>query len=273
MTTSNEGGHPKVALSIAGLDPSAGAGMIADLRTFENIGVWGMGVVTTLTYQNTSGIEGRFDPAAGAVSRQLEVLLQDCVPDAIKIGALGRALAEESFIPLLEERFDIPVVFDPVLTASSGGDLTDLDYKDRMIESLIPLSTVVTPNVDEVTAIWGAGIERFRDVEKAARIIIEKGAKTVLITGAKDERNGVPVAVDLFFDGHDFKEYESPWHDNLNVHGTGCVLSSAITAYLALGNELEVSIEKGIKVVSVAIRNAVSIGSGSPCANVYGFGN
>lgn len=273
MEASDSGNHPRIALSIAGLDPSAGAGIIADLRTFEDIGVWGMGVVTTITYQNTSGIEGRFDPATGAVSRQIEVLLRDCVPDAIKIGALGKALAEDEFIPLLKERFDVPVVFDPVLMGSSGGNLTDLDHKECLVESLVPLTTITTPNVEEVTAIWGFRIDSFQDMESAARGIVDKGANAVLITGGKDERDGKSFAVDLFFDGRDVKEYRSPWYDNLDIHGTGCVLSSAIAAHLALGEKLETSVDRGIKVVGRAIRNAVSIGGGSPCATVRGFNN
>lgn len=273
MTLNDTGDHTRTALSIAGFDPCTGAGLASDLRTFEHFGVWGLGVITTLTFQNTKGITGRYDPECEVVTRQLEALLSDCRPDAVKTGALGKAIAGGSFISLLKDNYDGPVVVDPVLKASSGGDLIDGDSAGFLLESLVPISVIVTPNVQEVSDIWGLQVDSPGDAEKAAGAIVERGANAVLITGRRDEREGKPVAVDLFFDGRDLREYVSPWRDNLNIHGTGCVLSSAITAYLALGNVLGDSVEKGIEAVRAAIRNAVLIGGGLPCAIVRGFNN
>ncbi|MBN2168850.1 MAG: bifunctional hydroxymethylpyrimidine kinase/phosphomethylpyrimidine kinase [Actinobacteria bacterium] len=259
--------HPRTALSIAGLDPCGGAGILADVKTFEHAGVYGMGIATTLTFQNTREMKGRFDPGNKTVRRQLEVLLEDCRPDAIKVGALGNAFSEDGFFRVLSDNYEGPVVVDPVLKSAAGGVLDSSGCNDFIQRLLVPYASIVTPNIGEVADLWGFAVSTLNEMEKASRKIVEMGAKAVLITGFRYEDAGEISAVDLYCDGDSVIKFESPWFDCLNVHGTGCVLSSSITAYLALGKKLPVAVRFGLEAVRSAIENAVCIGSGSSCAN------
>ncbi|MBN1289337.1 MAG: hydroxymethylpyrimidine/phosphomethylpyrimidine kinase [Actinobacteria bacterium] len=263
--------RPRKALSIAGLDPCGGAGILADVRAFENIGVYGMGIATTLTFQNTKGMEGRFDPGGEAVRRQLEVLLDDCRPDAVKVGALGNAFSDDGFFKVLRDRYDGPVVVDPVLKSAAGGDLDGSGCADFLLGSLVPYASIVTPNIDEVSEVWGFSVSTPGEMEEASLGIVETGANAVLITGFRHEGEDEISALDIYYDGENVIRFKAAWRDGLSVHGTGCVLSSSIAAYLALGKELRVAVRLGLETVRSAIGNAVRIGKGSKCANTAVF--
>lgn len=264
------GERVSTALSIAGLDPCGGAGVISDIRTFEHLGVYGMGIAATLTFQNTFGLKGRFAPGKDVIRRQLDVLLSDCRPDAIKIGALGDSLSED-LIHTLQGLYDGPVVVDPVLRSTSGGDLAGGDCRELLLKNLIPRATITVPNAEEVSDLWDLEAETPDEMKAAARRIIESGANAVLITGGKFETEKGTTALDLYNDGEIELVFETPWRKELKVHGTGCVISSAIAAYLALGEKLPLAVKRGREVVQYAIGNAVTVGGGMPCANTAGF--
>ena len=255
------------ALSIAGLDPSGGAGIIADLRTFEALGVYGMAVVTSVTYQSTIGVLGRYDLAPEVVSSQLDALFSDTPPAAVKTGMLGRADTIAAVARALEEHEDWPVVVDPVMQSSDGKPLLAVGGLEAMLADLMPRATLVMPNVAELEALCGFELFDVSDLRTGAYWLARQGARGVLVTGWRLEEEGTDYAADLFFDGADFEVFKTPWVEGLRVHGTGCVMSAAVTAHLARGTDLRGAVELGARAVSLAIEGAVAVGKGIPCAN------
>ena len=258
---------PRVALTIAGLDPSGGAGIIADVRTFDTVGAYPMAVACSLTYQSTKGLMGRHDLPPEIVIRQLETLLQDRKPDALKTGVLGRADTITEVARLYRKHSLARLVVDPIAASGDGKQLLEDKGFEALIEHLLPLATIVVPNLEETSRICGFKVFDVNDVKAAALFIKKMGAKAVLITGARVEERGRPMAADVFFDGHSHKVVTSPWMDGERVHGTGCVLSAAITASLALGKDLESAVARGRNIVRIAMERAVSPGTGVPCAD------
>jgi len=258
---------PRVALTIAGLDPSGGAGIIADVRTFDAVGAYPMAVACSLTYQSTKGLMGRHDLPPEIVIRQLETLLQDRKPDALKTGVLGRADTITEVARLYRKHSLARLVVDPIAASGDGKQLLEDKGFEALIEHLLPLATIVVPNLEETSRICGFKVFDVNDVKAAALFIKKMGAKAVLITGARVEERGRPMAADVFFDGHSHKVVTSPWMDGERVHGTGCVLSAAITASLALGKDLESAVARGRNIVRIAMERAVSPGTGVPCAD------
>ena len=263
---------PWVALTIAGLDPSGGAGIIADVRTFDAVGAYPMAVACSLTYQSTKGLMGRHDLPPEIVIRQLETLLQDRKPDALKTGVLGRADTITEVARLYRKHSLARLVVDPIAASGDGKQLLEDKGFEALIEHLLPLATIVVPNLEETSRICGFKVFDVNDVKAAALFIKKMGAKAVLITGARVEERGRPMAADVFFDGHSHKVVTSPWMDGERVHGTGCVLSAAITASLALGKDLESAVARGRNIVRIAMERAVSPGTGVPCADPWADG-
>jgi len=256
------GDRVPTALSIAGSDPSGGAGVQADLRTFTAIGVFGMAVVTALTAQNTSGIRS-VDPVGSAiVCRQLDAVLEDVRPDAVKIGMLSSSENAHAVADVLSERETGPIVLDPVIRASSGTSLlSDEGILAGLFDRLLPMASLVTPNLEEASLLTGDRVSTLEDMERAARVIHRQGSRHVLVTGGHlaGERT-----VDVFFDGSRIRHLAESRIPGPSPHGTGCVLSSAIAAHLALGESVESATEHGVAFVRMAIRRAGAIGSGSP---------
>lgn len=257
-------GNPiKKALTIAGSDPSGGAGIQADLKTFSQLRVYGMAVVAAMTAQNTLGVTAVEPVAPGFVAQQLDAVLTDIPPDAIKTGMLLTAGVIEAVAQRLKQHGMRHLIVDPVMVSTSGTVLMNPDAVTLFREKLLPLSSLVTPNIDEAQALTGLKIRSASDMEKAAVEIHKMGAGSVLVKGGHlQERD----AIDLLFDGRNFAQLRSPRASTRHTHGTGCVLSASIAAYCALGKPLQEAVALGKEFVTNAIQKGLQIGSGSgPC--------
>ena len=246
-----------VALTIAGSDPSGGAGLQADLKTFHQFGVYGAAVVTLITVQNTTRVDRVecLDPAL--VREQIRAVAEDLSPRAAKTGALGsrgivEAVAEEA------ARFDFPLVVDPVMISKHGRRLVAEDAVDALRRRLIPRAFVLTPNVPEAEALTEIEIRDGRHLRRAAEELVEMGAGAVLIKGGHLEGD----AVDVLYAGGLWREYPAPRIETRHTHGTGCTFSAAITAELAKGTPLETAVERAKAFITEAIRTAPGLGHG-----------
>jgi hydroxymethylpyrimidine/phosphomethylpyrimidine kinase len=251
----------RVALTIAGSDPSGGAGIQADLKTFAAHGVYGVSAITAVTVQSTKGVEAVAPLSSDLVTAQIEAIAGDIAPHATKVGMLATAAIVEAVAAAIEE-LELPlVVVDPVLVSSSGTRLLDDEGVQALCMELLPLTHVVTPNIPEAEALSGHRIASLDDAREAARRIHEMGAGAVIITGghASWERGEV---VDLLFDGHEVHEFRSPRIDARPTHGTGCTFASAVAAGLALGLALPDAAARAQQYVAGAIAHAPAIGHG-----------
>ncbi|HEX7362191.1 MAG TPA: bifunctional hydroxymethylpyrimidine kinase/phosphomethylpyrimidine kinase [Bryobacteraceae bacterium] len=254
---------PPIALTIAGSDPSGGAGIQADLKTFHQFGVYGEAVITLVTAQNSHSVL-RVEPLApDLVSEQIEAVISDMPPAAAKTGALGSAEIVEA-IADLAARFTFPLVVDPVLISKHQTRLLPKEAEQALKEKLFPCAALVMPNIPEAEALTGIDIHGKEQMLVAARKLFEMGAKAVLVKGGHLE--GDPV--DVLFDGR-AAEYKSPRIDTPHTHGTGCAYSAAITACLALGMPLRDAIPAARRFVQSAIRSAPGLGSGSGPLNFF----
>lgn len=268
--------HPVVAVTIAASDSSGGAGIQADLATFAAHGVYGASVVTAVTAQSTRGIVrgGVSTVAPGLVSLQMDAVFPDLRPRAVKIGALGSAAVVRAVARGLERhrRQLRNVVLDPVLASKDGALLLAESARGVLLRDLFPLCDLVTPNLPEAEALSGIAIRDESDRRRAASILADAGAGAVLIKGGHFEgghfkgghfkgARGATV-VDLLFDGRRFIPFRHPRIGSRALHGTGCVLSSAIAANLALGAGLAESVERATVYIEGAIRRGVFPGRG-----------
>ena len=249
-------------LTIAGSDPSGGAGIQADLKTFSRLKVYGMAAITALTAQNTTGVDGVMPVPPDFVRLQVGAVLRDIAAEAVKTGMLVNAEIIETVAAMLRQ-YDIKrVVVDPVLIATSGARLLEPDAIDVLKHRLAPAALIITPNIAEASALTGREIDTIRDMEEAARQIKELGSKYVLVKGGHLEGD----AEDVLFDGHSFTRFVSPRVNTRDVHGTGCVLSAAIAAHLARGETVEDAVALGKHFVTEAIRRGLRLGNGhGPC--------
>ncbi|MCB9675547.1 MAG: bifunctional hydroxymethylpyrimidine kinase/phosphomethylpyrimidine kinase [Alphaproteobacteria bacterium] len=223
-------------LSIAGSDPSGGAGIQADLKTFSALGCYGMAAVTALTAQNTQGVGGVWVPDADFVALQVELVFRDVRVDAVKIGMLANGAVVEAVADVLKRHGARNIVLDPVLVATSGDSLGAPDVVDAMVAHLFPLATVVTPNVPEAARLSGLpAAQTPDDLLALARGVEALGARAVL---AKGGHLGGAEAIDVLVDGDQVLRFSAPHIETTSTHGTGCTLSSAIAAHLAGGAPL-----------------------------------
>ncbi|HTS63383.1 MAG TPA: bifunctional hydroxymethylpyrimidine kinase/phosphomethylpyrimidine kinase [Candidatus Acidoferrales bacterium] len=253
---------PPIALTIAGSDPSGGAGIQADLKTFHQFGVYGEAVVTLITVQNTvrvSRVEV-LDPAL--VLEQIEAVLEDIPPLAAKTGALGSA-GLVAMIARAAERFDFPLVVDPVMVSKHGHALLPESAARAVRELLVPRAALVTPNVPEAEALTGGTIRSLDDMRRAAECIHRFGARAVLIKGGHMETD----ATDVLYDGSAFHEFPASRVATRHTHGTGCTYSAAITACLAAGMDLGESVGRAKQFIHEAIRTNPGLGRGSGPVN------
>jgi len=248
-----------VALTIAGSDPSGGAGLQADLLTFAAFGVHGASVAAALTAQDSGGVRRTADVAPGFVAAQLDAVLGDLDVRATKTGMLHRAEVVEVVADRLRARPDLPVVVDPVIRASDGTALLDPPGVEALRLLLLPLATLVTPNLREAELLTGRPVRDVADMRDAARTLVELGARAALVKGGHLSGD----ATDVFHDGRELRELRSPRAAVGAVHGTGCALSAAIVAGLASGRDLPTAIAAAKRFVSDAIAGATALGRGA----------
>ena len=254
----NDRGVPR-ALTIAGSDSGGGAGIQADLKAFAMLGVWGTSAVTSITVQNTRGVTGVADVPAETVGAQIRAVAGDIGVDAAKTGMLSSKEIFEAVAAAIEE-YGLPgLVVDPVFMSKHGHLLLRPDAVDALRSRIIPMATLVTPNLPEAGGLAGFEVETKDDMAKAAAAILERGAGAVLVKGGHLEG---AAADDLFAD-HNHEEWLSAVRvETAHTHGTGCVLSAAITAHLARGEDLLGAVRKGKDFVTEAIRHALALGGG-----------
>jgi hydroxymethylpyrimidine kinase/phosphomethylpyrimidine kinase len=265
---------PPVALSIAGFDPSGGAGNNADIRTFAAFGCFPTAAITSLTFQNTIAVRGAVHQTAEAVRDQVLPIIEDFEVAGLKTGMLpNREVIEEVARILRAQRLPAPVI-DPVVRSTSGYDLIDDHALNALVEELFPLALVVTPNIPEAERITGLKIEDEGGMLRAADRILALGAQAVLLKGGhifshleqnekvRSEIPKVREAADLLFVKGKTRWFRSPWQQSTSTHGTGCTLSAAIAAGLALGCGLETAIAEAKAFVTEAIRTAPGLGHG-----------
>ena len=249
----------RTALTIAGSDSGGGAGIQADLKTFAAHGVFGTSAVTAITAQNTLGVTAWQAMPADLVTAQIEAVAADFDLRAVKVGMLATAAIVEAVAAAIVE-LDLPdVVVDPVMVATGGDRLLDEDAIEAIKRELMPHTRVLTPNVPEAEALSGMGIASVDDMRSAARRILASGPRVVLVKGG--HLTG-PESVDVVVTAHDSFELRRPRVETTSTHGTGCTLSSAIAANLALGLELQPALERAREYVDGAIRHAPGLGRG-----------
>ena len=246
------------ALTIAGSDSGGGAGIQADLKTFSAFRVFGMSVITAVTAQNSIGVQGVESLPPAFVVQQLDSVLDDFGADAVKCGMLATAPIIGAVADALRERRVANLVVDPVMVAKSGDPLLPPDARRALVEHILPLALVVTPNLPEAGALSGFPVTDRASMEAAARRIGELGPSHVLVKGG--HLKGDPH--DLLWDGHVFREFRGERIDSSNTHGTGCTLSAGIAAGLALGHSLTDSITRAKAYVTRAILEGFPVGHG-----------
>jgi hydroxymethylpyrimidine/phosphomethylpyrimidine kinase len=250
----------KKALTIAGSDSGGGAGIQADLKTFMAFGVYGMSAITALTAQNTVGVQGIFDVSPEFVREQIRSVMTDIGTDAAKTGMLSNAGIVKAVAEAVRE-FRIPnLVVDPVMIAKSGASLLAPEARKALGEELLPLATVVTPNVFEAEAILGRRIEDLDAMKKAARELQNIGCQWVVVKGGHLDIES--QAVDVLCGGRELILFRSPRLESICTHGSGCTFASAVTAGLARGLTPPDAVKRAKDYVTEAIRKGVSMGRG-----------
>lgn len=257
-----------ICLTIAGLDPSGGAGIIADIKTFSAFGCFATAAVASVTFQNTTGVFGAVHQTADSVRRQIEPIFDDFEVAAVKTGMLPTREIIETVAKILVERGVQQLVVDPVVRSTSGFDLIDDSALEAVIQKLFPIATVITPNIPEAERIAKMTIQSFDDINTAAQIMQELGAKNVLIKGGHGTNAESGKAIDYLFIGDSIESFEADLIDTTATHGTGCTLAAAIAGNLGLGFDLAASVKISKEFVTEAIRTAPMIGKGNSPINV-----
>ena len=252
-------GHaaPPILLTIAGFDPSCGAGTMADLKTFAAHGCYGVAAITSMTVQNTQGVEAVHNTPSAELREQLEVLVKDCEIAAVKIGMLGNRGNAVVVGEFLDAHKFAHVVHDPVMKSSSGTELLDAGGVKYVATELLKRSSVITPNVPEAALLTGTEIKDVAAMEVAARKIVEMGAKAVIVKGGHMDR-----AVDVIFDGNELVQLGGDRVKTDQTHGMGCTFASALAAQLAAGRGLAEAATLAKAYVTKAIEKSYAIGKG-----------
>ncbi|MBP3233609.1 MAG: bifunctional hydroxymethylpyrimidine kinase/phosphomethylpyrimidine kinase [Eubacterium sp.] len=256
------------ALTIAGSDSSGGAGIQADLKTMTANGVYGMSAITALTAQNTTGVTGIMEVTPEFLEKQLDACFSDIFPDAVKTGMVSSTELIIVISNKLKEYKATNIVVDPVMVATSGAKLISDDAIDTLKKYLLPLATLITPNIPEAEVLAEMSINTEKDMETAAKIIYETYGCSVLCKGGHQ----VNDANDLLYSEGGFTWFKGKRINNPNTHGTGCTLSSAIASNLAKGETLENSVKAAKDYISGALAAMLDLGKGSgPLAHNYVF--
>ena len=256
----------KRAMTIAGSDSGGGAGVQADLKTFAALGVYGTSALTAITAQNTLGVTAVLELPPELVAAQIDAVLSDIGTDAVKTGMLANSRIIRVVADKVREHDLSNLVVDPVMVAKGGDRLLQEEAVEAMINLLIPLATVVTPNLPEAAVLVGRSVDSLEDARQAARDIVAIGAQVVVVKGGHLEGD----AVDVFYDGRELREFTAPRLDTTSTHGTGCTFASAIAAGLARGMALEYAVGGAKEYVTEAIRRAFPMGGGhGPLSHFY----
>ena len=260
-----------IVLSIAGSDSSGGAGIQADLKTFSALGVYGATAITAITAQNTLGVVSQMALPPQMVREQIIAVMDDLHPSVVKIGMLSNAEIVKAVAEVLSE-YKPKIILDPVIVSTSGHRLLSVEAQEVIKERLLPISELVTPNIPEMETLTNMPLSSFEEKEKAANYLLDLGAKAVLLKGGHEDGE---VKTDiLFFRNHEVcsqlmahsSQLASESISTKNVHGTGCTLSSAIAAFLALDYSLEDAVREAKRYITEAIRAGADVKIG------HGFG-
>lgn len=258
---------PNIALSIAGTDPSGGAGAMADLKSFHACGVYGMAAITSIVAQNTKGVQHIHNLDVGWLEEQLDSVFNDELPHAMKTGMIPTT-EMMSLIETYLKKYDLPYVIDPVMIAKSGDSLMDQGVRDQLKTTLLPYADVATPNLPEAEEIVQFQIDSVDKVHKAGRFFIDEvGSKGVVIKGGHMEGG----AVDYLFTKEGHYTFESERFDTKHTHGTGCTFSAVITAELAKGRSIYDAVAKAKSFISLAIKHTPEIGQGRGPVNHFAY--
>ena len=252
-----------VVLSIAGSDSSGGAGIQADLKTFSALGVYGATAITAITAQNTIGVHSQLAIAPQMVYDQILAVVEDLRPSFVKIGMLSNAKIVHAVAEALG-KFSLNIVLDPVIVSTSGHRLLSLEAEETLKKELLPLSTLITPNLPEMRALTGMPLTTADEKECAARRLMEYGAKAILLKGGHEDGD---TKTDILYtaspSGILSRTFSSETIATQNTHGTGCTLSAAIAAYMARGLGMEDAIKEAKKYVTEAIRAGADVAVGN----------
>ena len=249
----------KTALTIAGSDCSGGAGIQADIKTMTMNGVYAMSAITALTAQNTTGVRKIQESTPEFLEQQIDAVFEDIFPDAVKIGMVSSSEIVCVIADRLKYHKAKNIVVDPVMVATSGSSLMKTDAVKTLIDVLLPIATLVTPNIPEAEVLSGISIENKEDMQTAAKTIGDKYSCAVLLKGG----HSINDANDLLYADGEFKWFYGKRIDNPNTHGTGCTLSSAIAANLAKGFNVSDSVRKAKEYISDALAAGLDLGQGS----------
>ena len=274
MTQRGEGpglnGLPKVAraMTIAGSDSGGGAGVQADLKSFAAMGVYGTSVLTAITAQNTLAVTDVLELPVSLIESQIDAVVSDIGTDAVKTGMLSSAAIIEAVAGKIKEHGLVNLVVDPVMVAKSGDKLLRDEAIEVLRDLLVPLATLVTPNIPEAEALTGRSISDVDEAREAAVKIVGMGAKAVVVKGG----HLAGPASDIFYDGEEFRVFTAQRISSTSTHGTGCTFASATAAGLARGMPLRDSVSQAKKYVTEAIRRAYPMGRGhGPLNHFYEF--
>jgi hydroxymethylpyrimidine/phosphomethylpyrimidine kinase len=259
-----------IALTIAGSDPSGGAGIQADLKTFHQLKVFGTSAITLITVQNTTGVSRVEVLDASLVAAQIEAVLGDLPPQAAKTGALGTAAIIAAIIEaLVDNPLACPLVVDPVMISTHGAPLMDPDARHALRRLLLPKAALVTPNLHEAAELASTPVGNLDQMRTAAMHIAALGPASVLIKGG----HLVGDAIDLLYHNGAFTEFRSPRVETRHTHGTGCTYSAAITAFLARGLPMLEAVTRAKRFIDEAIRTNPGLGSGAGPLNHWASGD
>jgi hydroxymethylpyrimidine/phosphomethylpyrimidine kinase len=257
------------ALTIAGSDSGGGAGIQADLKTFQELGVYGMSALTAVTAQNTLGVHGVYPVSTKALGEQIDAVATDLRPDALKTGMLFNAEIIALTASKIKEHNLSKLVIDPVMIAKGGASLLQQEAVSALIEEMLPLAFAITPNIPEAEALTSLTINSMDDRKRAAEKLHQLGAKNVIIKGGHQPDS--KDVVDLFFDGENFTTLSNPFIDTRHTHGTGCTFSAALTAELAKGSDINSAFQTAVCFVHEAIKHGINIGEGHGPTNHFAY--
>ena len=251
----------KIALTIAGSDSGGGAGIQADLKTFQQFGVFGTSVIVALTAQNTRGVRAVETVREAMVGEQLTALAEDLPPAALKTGMLAEAGIVRLVAKAIRENGWQPLVLDPVMVSTSGHRLLSTEAEDVIRDSLLPLAALVTPNLDEAAVLTGRVVHDVATMERAGETLLRFGAAAALVKGGHLVDDGGTLT-DVLVTPEGIRRFTHPRLDTTSTHGTGCTLSAAVTAGLALGRPLETAVADALDFVHRAMEAAPGLGAG-----------
>ncbi|AOZ93794.1 bifunctional hydroxymethylpyrimidine kinase/phosphomethylpyrimidine kinase [Paenibacillus crassostreae] len=257
------------ALTIAGSDSGGGAGIQADLKTFQELNVYGMSAITAVTAQNTLGVQAVFPMSSEALMKQLESIGSDLEPDAVKTGMLFSTEIIQIVAEKVEQHQWHNLIIDPVMIAKGGSPLLQQEAIQSVIRYLLPLALITTPNLPEAEILTGMSILTLGNREEAAKIIHQMGSRYVVVKGGHDDTTD--QVVDLLYDGQSYVYMENTRIKTKHTHGTGCTYSAAITAELAKGTSVLEAVQTAKHFIQAAIEDQLGIGAGHGPTNHFAY--